>query len=690
MTSECRRLNVRVWPLCAAVAVLPAQAQKAEQAVVLPEIIVTPGQGTLTVPSTGQATKDIQRTPGAVEIVPDTAFKSGPAQTIKDVLGGVPGVVTQSRWGPDARLSIRGSGLSRSFGNRGLNLYLDGIPINTSDGLFDLFEVDPTAYRHVEVFKGANALRFGANSLGGAINFVTPTGRDAASLEARIDAGSFGYLRSQASTGASHGPADWFVTGSGDRWDGYRDHSAGHQGRFSGNYGYRLSQDVETRFYLNANTWRSRLPGEVTKTAALNSPKAADEFFTLVDQQRNIDSARLANKTTLRFGSTTVDVGLFSVYRHVDHPIFQYLDYHVDDYGGFTRVTDDRLVGRFRNRLIAGVNLHNGKIDTEQFVNLPGAVKGALVASTVDRSQNVSVYAENSFFFRPSVAFVAGMQFLSAVRDRRDRFLSNGDQSGRRSYDIWSPKFGLLWDVDPTWQVFGNVSRSAEVPTYDVTTFATPASTTVKAQTATTYELGTRGRRPDVAWDVAIYRARIRDELQCLTNPATPGACSVSNADRTVHQGIELGLGGAFFKSIFAKEDRLWFNVAYTYNDFSFDGDPTYGSNRLPGVPPHFIRAEMLYKRSNGFFAGPNAEWSPRHYLSDNANQVTVDQYVLWNFRIGYDNPRAGWGGYVEARNLFDKRYIASAIVVETANAESALFNPGTGRAIYGGFRFTW
>ncbi len=42
---------------------------------------------------------------------------------------------------------------------------MDGIPINTADGLFDLFEIDPTAYRYVEVYKGANALRYGANSL---------------------------------------------------------------------------------------------------------------------------------------------------------------------------------------------------------------------------------------------------------------------------------------------------------------------------------------------------------------------------------------------------------------------------------------------------------------------------------------------------------------------------------------------
>ena len=53
---------------------------------------------------------------------------------------------------------------------------MDGIPINTADGYVDSSEIDPTAYRYVEVYKGANALRFGANSLGGAINFVMPTG----------------------------------------------------------------------------------------------------------------------------------------------------------------------------------------------------------------------------------------------------------------------------------------------------------------------------------------------------------------------------------------------------------------------------------------------------------------------------------------------------------------------------------
>ena len=658
----------------------------------LPAITVTgssPAQGaSLTVPDTEQAIEEIQRIPGAVTVVPDTVFKDGPAQTVKDVLGWVPGIFAQPRFGDDARISIRGSGLSRSYGNRGLNMYMDGIPINTSDGLVDNFEIDPTAYRYVEVYKGANAMRYGGNSLGGAINFVTPTGRDASRFEGRLDAGSFGYARAQASTGAAVGDWDYFITAAAQRFDGYRDHSDGHSARLSANTGYRFSADAETRFYLNVNSIRQRLPGEVTKEMALNSPRSAAPEFVQLDQQRNIDSVRIANKTTLRFDDTTLDFGLFGVHRHVMHPIYQWLDYRVNDYGGFVRVTDDRQFGDFRNHLIAGVNLHNGSIDNKQYINLDGS-KGSLAASNVDDSKNISAYVENSFYVRPDISLIVGAQFQHATRERRDRYASDGDQSGRRTYDHFSPKVGVLWDIDPTWQAFANVSRSAEVPTFDANSFSSPISSNVDAQTATTYEIGTRGKRPERWWELALYRAEIKNELQCLTTaPWSP--CTVVNADRTVHQGIEAGVGFVFLKSGIVPGDRFWFNAAYTYNDFFFDNDSRYGNNRLPGVPPHYLRAEVLYKHPSGFYAGPNVEWMPKSYFADNANQVKVDSYALLNLRVGYNAPDSKTSFYLEGRNLLDKRYIANVAVAGTADVSSAIFNPGTGIAIYGGMQFKW
>ena len=80
--------------LCAASAAVAAHpefvfAQTAE----LPQIVVrgAPSElsapaASLTVPDTERARTEIDRTPGAVAIVPDTAFKNTPAATIKDIV----------------------------------------------------------------------------------------------------------------------------------------------------------------------------------------------------------------------------------------------------------------------------------------------------------------------------------------------------------------------------------------------------------------------------------------------------------------------------------------------------------------------------------------------------------------------------------------------------------------------------
>ncbi|MGE0517224.1 MAG: TonB-dependent receptor family protein [Hyphomicrobiaceae bacterium] len=650
----------------------------------------------LTAPTTAQAEANLARVPGAVSVVSDTAYRSStPAANLKDVLDYVPGVFVQPKWGEDSRLSIRGSGLSRNFHLRGLQLYMDGIPINTADGYGDLQEIDPSAYRYVEVYKGANALRYGANSvLGGAINFATPTGRDANLFSASADFGSFGYHRLQSSSGGARGPFDFFVTGSWQEADGYRDHAWGDSTRGSANLGFRVTPDIETRFYLNANHIRQRIPGSVTRDIALNSPTTAATSNVLLDQQRNIDSWRLANKTAFRLSpNTIVEAGIFTIDRHLMHPIFQWLDYQYDDYGGFSRLTDERVIDGFKNRLIAGLNLHNGVIDNQQFTNLPGAVKGALQSSSIDKSENLSAYVENSFFFLPDVALVTGTQFLYAVRERTDRYLSDpapSDDSGRKQFDVWSPKIGLLWDVRPDSQVFANISRSGEVPSFSENTFTSFITSSVKEQTATTYEIGTRGRRPDYTWDLAAYRAEIQNELQCLT--IIPGSCDVRNADSTVHQGVEIGFGVSVLKAIIASigsPDRLWLNVAYTLNDFHFDDDAQFGNNILPGAPRYFLRSELLYKHPSGVFLGPNIEWVPQAYYVDNENTTRTVPYTLWGLKLGYDNG-GPFSAYIEGRNLSDERYIASASITGLASPTSALFEPGTGRAVYAGIRYKW
>jgi iron complex outermembrane recepter protein len=395
---------------------------------------------------------------------------------------------------------------------------------------------------------------------------------------------------------------------------------------------------------------------------------------------------RLANKTAIRLApDTLLELGLFGVDRHLMHPIFLWLDYRYKDYGTFARLLDERAVMGRRNLFVAGVNLHHGDIDADLYATGPGAVKGPLVQSADQRAENTSFYFENSFYFLPDVAFVAGTQYLHAVRDQEGIL---NTISGRNTFDLWSPKFGVLWDVDPEWQIYGNISKSGEVPSFGEGAALIPF-TDIKAQTAWTYEIGTRGRRPDYTWDISLYRSEVKNELQCLGAPTD--FCSVVNVPHTIHQGVELGFGYSVLKGIFAdglEPDRLWLNTAYTFNDFYFDNDPVFGDNELPGIPRHYIRSELLYKHPSGFFAGPNIEWVPEAYFVDNANTLKTKAYALWGAKIGFE--RGNLSGYVEGRNLSDENYIATVNIAPQVNQGSALFWPGDGRAVYAGLQWKW
>lgn len=192
-----------------------AQTPPEKKVPVLPPVTVTASkiERPLTVASEAQARLALSRVPGGTDIISAEAYKTGRVATLQDALGYSPGVYVQSRFGSEeARLSIRGSGLQRTFHLRGIKLLQDGVPVNQADGGADFQVLDPLTLQYTEVYRGANALQYGGTTLGGAIHFVSPTGYDAPLLQGRFEAGSFNYLREQVSSGAVVGPLDYYLS----------------------------------------------------------------------------------------------------------------------------------------------------------------------------------------------------------------------------------------------------------------------------------------------------------------------------------------------------------------------------------------------------------------------------------------------------------------------------------------------
>ena len=146
---------------------MPAFAQESIPST--PPVTVIGERERLTTESNEAARLRLWSSPGANSVVEARDFQERPGATsVRDMLEFTPGVFAAPKWGEDARLSIRGSGLARNFHLRGVAVYQDGIPLNQADGSGDIMEIDPLAYQRVEVLRGGNAFSLGASTLGGA------------------------------------------------------------------------------------------------------------------------------------------------------------------------------------------------------------------------------------------------------------------------------------------------------------------------------------------------------------------------------------------------------------------------------------------------------------------------------------------------------------------------------------------
>jgi iron complex outermembrane receptor protein len=652
-------------------------------------IVVTPSSvpdPSLTLPNIFTARQRIATVPGGASVVDADSYREGRVSTLNDALGYVPGVFSPPRFGAEeARLSIRGSGIQRTFHLRGIKLMQDGVPLNLADGSGDFQAVEPLQTRYIEVFRGANALQYGSSTLGGAINYVSVTGYDNWPLLARYEAGSFDYKRAQLSGGGVKGDLDWIATYSTFDQDGFRAHAVQHAQRATANAGYKLSPDLETRFYFSYANSDSQLPGSITKAQLQADPRQANAANVSGNQKRDIDWYRFSNKTVWKLGDARVELSAYYNDKRLFHPIFQLFDQNNRDAGAEIRWVSEAKLFERRNILTAGYQPSRGTIAEDRWLNV-GGNRGARVNKFDQLAENHELYVENQHYLTDKAVLVLGAQHSRNRRRNKDLFIApgEGDESFDVRYQGTSPKIGARYEFTPAIQVFANFSGSYEPPSFgELTGGLAPVAN--RAQKGKTLEAGTRGALNDVSWDAAVYRAAVRDEL--LTTQVFPAGNTLApspqtvNAPRTLHQGLELGTSGRFLK-------RFEWRQALFINRFRFDGDPAFGNNELPGLPKSLLKAEVVHRWAGGLYAGVNVEHSPQRYAVDMTNSFFADPYSVWGAKVG-QRIAPHWSWFVEGRNLGNKKYASTTGVArDLAGADAAQFLPGDGRAFYAGLEW--
>src|SRR5262249_33683493 len=218
--------------------------------------------GSLTSVSPEKSAEQKRQVPGAFTVKITDDMELGRASNFEDLLQRIPGVFLQSENGSEvSKISIRGSGITSEDEPLGVVFLLDGLNFNQGDGETILEDFDVAALSCAEVFRGADALKYGALTLGGAINLVPLTGYDAAPFQVRLEGGSYGFFRGEMSSGAVEGAFDQFGSIGFRERDGFREHSREDTEILFADLGYRFGEDVENRFYLTLDRTDRNLPG---------------------------------------------------------------------------------------------------------------------------------------------------------------------------------------------------------------------------------------------------------------------------------------------------------------------------------------------------------------------------------------------------------------------------------------------
>jgi iron complex outermembrane recepter protein len=651
------------------------------------EVIVTGARNPEDPPVVAEARRRLSRTPGAVAVVSAESLQDRFAPNVADALRDVPGVYAQKKWGGDVRIAIRGSGIGNANHLRGLFVAQDGIPFNEADGFGDVQMVDPLLARYTEVYKGGNALRFGGALLGGAVNLVTPNGRTAQDTVAlRAELGSWETARVHAEVAGLRGDWDGYLGVTGVTADGWRERSEGQQQYVTLNLGRSFGGDREARLIVQGAYIHQDIPGSLTLNQALTTPTIAATANRANSYQRDYASVRTTLSTRWRLSPGLLFEGaVYGTWKDLHHPIFQVIDQQSRNYGVFGRLDWEGTLFGLRADAFGGIWFRSGDLDALQFVNVNGS-SGAPTAKARQNAQALDVFAEGRLFVTDQVALVVGGAWGQAERDFQ-RFALPGvagtfNQTLGKNYDWFAPRLGLLWEDPSGAQAYVNVTRSVEPPNFGSLSPVATGFAPIEAQEAWTWESGVRGRTAAFSWDVAVYRAELENELlNYVVNPALGIPAATFNADQTVHQGIEAGLDWRF-----APGWRL--RQTYTLSDFFFEGDVVYRDNDLPLVPPHLYRAELRHDHPSGWFVAPSVEWTPSDSWVDYQNTLKAPGYTVVNFGAGWTLAN-GAALFVDARNLFDERYVSNfSAVTDARTASTAVFWPGEGRSVFMGVRW--
>lgn len=364
--------------------------------------------------------------------------------------------------------------------------------------------------------------------------------------------------------------------------------------------------------------------------------------------------------------------------------------------GGGLQYTNSHALFGHGNRFTVGFDIDSQMDERVNFTNIrDSVVVGPLALDQDEDVFNWGIYLQNEFDITEDVQLTAGVRFDEVEFEFSDHFLSDADQSGKATFNEWSPQVSLMWKANQLAHPYVTYSSSFETPS--TREYASPVgpggfNTNLSSQTSDNYEIGIKGLLPNrLTYQLSAFYIETKDELLPAGLNAG-GSTFYVNAGETERRGIEAAMTYRIIPG-------LDFSLAYTWSDFDFEtlmvNGQDFSGDKIPGVPEQVFYSELAYYAPTGFYAAFELQYIDEIHVNntyiDSRNTLitqaeTSNAYLLGNLRFGHTMTASNgteFNPYVGINNIFDQNYFGNIRVNE---GNRRYFEPAQELTMYAGF----
>ncbi len=640
-----------------------------------------------------------QQAPGSAAVIDGRTLEESRVFNVNEALRKVPGVNVRDEEGVGLRPNIGIRGLNPTRSTKTL-LLEDGLPLSFAPYGDNASYYHPPIdrYEAIEVSKGSQVIRFGPQTAGGVINYITPEPQKELGGFIGLAAGTRGYLNAHV-----------MVTGNGAIADIYHKQSDGARENMNSrlddlNFKWAGQLNDDNRLVLRATHFRE--DSQLTYSGLTQSE------FNLLGPRYNPFKNDFFNANRTGLSAThelKIDAGtrlLTSVYgAYFDRDWWRQAS--DTGSGGLNCLPTNRnagtaladadlngcpMQGRLRQyttagidsrvqkrhdafgmagELEAGVKYQHEVQDRRQenytsYTNYLARSGMTLGEDQQRRTSAVSAFVANRFLVGDRFA-VTPIVRVEHIRHERINFLSN--TRGNFAFTEFVPGVGATFQLSADTQLYGGVHKGFSPPRVEDAINSNGASVDLSPERSVNAELGVRtSPLKDVALDVAVFRNDFSNLVQV---GSIAGGSTAYQEGKALYQGVEMAgqfdkLSKAIEGNLFARVSWTWLPTAEQKSAFASSAGAGTIGNRLPYAPESLLTATLGYRAPSNWNARVEYVYVGRQY-SDFDNSVTpaansngqeglIASYGIWNVVGNYTVGSATF--FVAAKNLSDETYI--------------------------------